>query len=117
MRVLSRSSIDDGEDVKDVDDDHDHDDNKSDGNSDGDDNNESNNNDDRGIYDVEESQRVGAILLDPNYSLEGLMQGLGLTYDHDYRPQLDRSASTSTSFSTYHKDNFNNYFLPHRNFM
>jgi len=36
VRVLSRSSIDDGEDVEDVDVDDDHDDNKSDGSSDGD---------------------------------------------------------------------------------
>jgi len=101
-----RSNIDDGED--------DHDNDKSDGSSDGDENNEGNNNDDR-TYSVGKSQRVGAISLDPNYNPECHMQGLGLTYDHDHISQLDRSASASTCFSTYHKDDYNDDFVPHRN--
>jgi len=75
VRVLSRSSIDDGED-DDVDD---HDDNKSDGGCADDDNNKGNNDV------VGESQRVGVISCDSNYSLEGHMQDLSLIYDHgDY---------------------------------
>jgi len=76
-----------------------------------------NNNDDRGTYGVGESQRVGAISLDPNYRLEGHMQGLGLTYDHGHMPQLDKSASTNTGFSSYHRDDHNDDFVPHRNSM
>jgi len=45
------------------------------------------------------------------------MQDLGLTYDHGHRPQLDRFASTSTDFSTYYRDNYNDNFVPHRNSM
>ena len=45
------------------------------------------------------------------------MQGLSLTYDHDHRPQLDKSAITSTDFSTYHRDDYNDDFVPYRNSM
>jgi len=65
VRVLSRSSLDDGED--DVDN---GDDNERNGGSVIDDNNEDNNDAHREVYGVGESQRVGAILWDPNYSLE-----------------------------------------------
>ena len=110
-RVLSCSSIDNGEHVDD------YDDNKSDGSSVGDDNNKGNNDADRGTYGVADSQRVSAISWDLKYSLEGHMQDLSLTYDHGHRPQLYRSTSTSTSFSTYHRDDYNDDFIPHRNSM
>ena len=86
MRILSHSNIDDGEDVEDVGVDDDHDDNKSDGSSASDDNNEGNNDADRWTYGVGESQRVSVISWDPNYTLEGHMQDLSLTYDHDHIP-------------------------------
>ena len=60
VRILSRSTTDDGEDVDDVDD-NDHDDNKSDGDSADDDNNEGNNDADTKTYGVGKSLRVGAI--------------------------------------------------------
>ena len=59
------------------------------------------------------------------YSLECHMQGLDLTscqhygvrYGCGHRPQLERSASTSTSFSTYRRDNYDDDFVPHHNSM
>ena len=57
------------------------------------------------------------------YSLEGHIKGLTLTshqhygvrYVYSHRPQLERSASTSTSFFTYCVDDYDDDFMPHRN--
>ena len=101
MRVLSSSSSDDGEDGDDNDDNDD-----GDGGGVDDDNNEGNNSADEGTY-----------------SLEGHMQMLsskssqeyGVTYVHDYRPQLERSTCTSIGLSTYCRDDYDDDFVPHLN--
>ena len=103
MRILSKSNSDDGEDGDDNDDND-----SSDGGAGGDDNNGVNNSADGGAN-----------------SLEGHMQGLSLTsgqhydvtYIYDYRPQLERSTSTSISLSTYRKDDYDDDFVLHRNSM
>ena len=98
MRVLSSSNSDDGEDGDD-DDGGDGDDGGG-----GDDNNGGNNNTNRGTY-----------------SLEGHMQGLCLTssqhygvgYGFDHRPQLEKSAGISTGFSTYCRDDYDDFVFHH----
>ena len=97
MKVLSSSSSDDGDD---------NDDGKD---SDGDDDNIGGNNSTDG----------------ETYNFEGHMQGLslissqhyGVTYVHDYIPQLERSTSTSIGLSTYSRDDYDDDFVSHRNSM
>ena len=38
-------------------------------------------------------------------------QHYGVTYVHDYRPQLERFTSTSIGLSTYHKDDYDDFVL------
>jgi len=44
-------------------------------------------------------------------------QHYGVTYVHDYRPQLEKSTSTSIGLSTYRRDEYDDDFVPHRNSM
>jgi len=44
-------------------------------------------------------------------------QHYNVGYDYDHRPQLERSASTSISFSAYHSDNYDDDFVSHCNSM
>ena len=57
--------------------------------------------------------RVNMIITHMVISFESHMQGLGLISGQ----QLKKFASTSTNFSTYHKDNYNDDVVSHRNSM
>ena len=77
--VLSSSTSDDGEDGDDNDD--------NDGGNGGggdDDNNKGNNSADGGIYSFEDHMQILSLTLGQHY---------GVTYVHNYRPQLERSTS------------------------
>ena len=100
MRVLSNSSSDDDEDGDDNDD--------SDGGSGDEDNNESNNSTDEGTYSLKGHIQMLSLTLGQHY---------GVTYIHDYKPQLERSTSTSIGLSTYRRDDYDDNFMPHRNLM
>ena len=99
MRVLSSSISDDGEDG---------DNDDSDGGSGDDDNNECNNSTDEGTYSLKGHIQMLSLTSDQHY---------GLTYIHNYRPQLERSTSTSIGLSTYRRDDYDDDFVPHRNSM
>ena len=100
MRVLSSSSSDDGEDGDDNDD--------HDGSSGDDDNNEGTNSTDEGTYSLKGHIQMLSLTSGQHY---------GVTYIHDYRPQLERSTSTSIGLSTYRRDDYDDDFVPHRNSM
>ena len=59
------------------------------------------------------------------YSFEGHMQMLsltsdqhyGVTYVHDYKPQLEIYMSTSIGLSTYRRDDYDDDFVLHHNSM
>jgi len=100
--VLCSSSSDDGEDG----DDNDYNDG---GNGDGgdDDNNEGYNSTDGGTYSLEGHMQMLSLTSGQHY---------GVTYVHDYRPQLERYMSTSISLFTYRRDDYDDFVL-HRNSM
>ena len=95
VRVLSSSNSDDGE--------------YSDDDYDGggvNDNNGGNNNVDGGTYSLECHIQELSLTSSQHY---------GVGYGYSHRPQLERSASTGTDFSTFHRDDANDDFVPHRN--
>ena len=96
MRVLSSSSSDDGEG-----DDND-DSNGGDGGGVDDDNNEGNNSNGGGTYSLEGHMQMLSLTSSQYY---------GVTYVHDYRPQLERSTSTSIYLSTYRRDDYDEDFV------
>jgi len=102
VRVLSSSSSDDGEDGDDNDDSD-----GGDGDSGDDGNNEGNNSTDEWTYSLEGHMQMLSLKSGQHY---------GVTYAHDYRPQLERSTSTSISLSTYRRDDYDD-FVPHHNSM
>ena len=101
MRILSSSSSDDGEDG----DDNDGSDGGDGGGGDND-NNEGKNSANRGTYNLESHKQMLSLTLGQCY---------GVTYVHDYRPQLERSTSTSIGLSTSRRDIYDDDFVSHRN--
>ena len=103
MRILSSSTSNDGEDGDDNDDSD-----GGDGDSGDDDNNEDNNSTDEGTYSLKCHIQMLSLTSGQHY---------GVTYIHDYRPQLERSMSTSIDLSTYRRDDYDDDFVPHHNSM
>jgi len=102
VRILSSSTSDGGEDGDDNDD--------NDGGDDGggdDDHNEGNNSADEGTYSLKGHMQMLSLTSGQHY---------GVTYVHNYRPQLERYMSTSIGLSTYRID-YDDDFVLHRNSM
>ena len=67
-----------------------------------DDNNEGNISTNGGTYSLERHMQVLSLTSGQHY---------GVTYVHDYRPQLERYMSTSISLSTYRRDDYDDDFV------